>query len=202
MTLAVQSGRFDLLRGRVNRSVNGFRDRGNRVHKGASILGLIAMLCLGGCEGDEASRSSQQRRGEKAIFTVSASPEIQNPFPGAKEVRLFVEKGYGPNGTPILSRPEGRLLSASELADFEGALRIEKAPEAMAACFIPHHFFRYYDERGRQIGEINICFCCSGVEASKGAKISVGPDQILAADYKKLEALVLRLGEPTDVLCD
>lgn len=172
------------------------------MHKRISIFGLIATLCLSGCEGSDASRSSPQQRGGNPISTASASLGIQNPFPGAKEVRLFVEKGYGPDGAPILNTPEGRLLSASELADFEGALRVEKAPEAMAACFIPHHFFRYYDERGRQIGEISICFCCSGVEASKGAKISAGSDQILAADYKKLEALVRRLGEPTDVLCD
>jgi hypothetical protein len=172
------------------------------VHKGISILGLIAALCLGGCEGDDASRSSPQQRGGKSAVAESASLGIQNPFPGAKEVRLFVEKGYGSDGAPILNKLEGQLLSASELADFEGALRIEKAPESMAACFIPHHFFRYYDERGTQIGEISICFCCLGVEASKGAKISVGSDQILSADYKKLGALVRRLGEPTDVLCD
>lgn len=172
------------------------------MRKAISILGLLATLCLAGCGGDDSSRSSQQQPRAATISTPSASNAVQNPFPGAKEVRLFVEKGHDPDGTPIFSRPGGRLLTADEVANFEGALRIEKAPEWMAACFIPHHFFRYYDEAGKQIGEIKICFCCLGVGASEGAKISVGSDQILAADYKKLEALVIRLGESTEALCD
>lgn len=171
------------------------------MRKTISILGLAAALCLAGCGHDDSSRSSQQQP-EQSLPAAGVSHAVKNPFPGAREVRLFVGKGYGPDGMQIFSKPGGRLLTADALADFEGALRVEKAPEAMAACFIPHHFFRYYDARGKQIGEISICFCCSGVRASEGAKISVGSNQILTADYKKLEALVLRLGEPTEVLCD
>ena len=171
------------------------------MHKAISTFGLIAALCLGGCGPDASSGSHRQQHGEKSISTAAASPAIHNPFPGTKEVRLFVEIRHGPDGKRKFGKAEGHLLNANELAGFEGSLRIQKAPEAMDACFIPHHFFRYYDERGRQIGEIKICFCCEGVQASKGAKISVGSNQILTADYKKLKALVRRLGEPTDGLC-
>ena len=167
-----------------------------------SVLGLSVTLCLAGCGGGDSSGTSQQQHPGKSISAAGVSQAVRNPFPGAEEVRLFVEKEYGPDGTPIFSKPGGRLLNSSELADFEGSLRIENAPESMAACFIPHHFFRYYDGRGEQIGEIEVCFCCAGVEASEGAKIALGSDQILSADFNKMEAIVRRLGEPTEVLCD
>lgn len=110
------------------------------MRKMISILGLAVSLCLAGCGHDDSSRSSQQLQGGQPVSVAGASHAVQNPFPGASEVRLFVEKGDGPDGTPIFSKPGGRLLTADALADFEGALRIEQAPEAMAACFIPHHF--------------------------------------------------------------
>jgi hypothetical protein len=172
------------------------------VLKATFILSLIATFCLGGCGRGESSSTSQQSYREKSFSTMAVSSGIHNPFPGAVKVRLFVEKGYDPDGVPVFNKRDGRLLNAKDLADFEGALRIEKMPEMMAACFVPHHFFRYYDESGKQVGEISVCFCCAGVEASEGAKISIGSDQILSADYSMIKALVLRLGEPTDVLCD
>jgi hypothetical protein len=172
------------------------------VQKTLLILGLIATVCLTGCGRGDPSSTSQQHHGGQSIAKAGVSQAVRNPFPGARDVRLFVQKEYGPDSTPIFSKPGGRLLTASELAEFERVLRIEKTPEWEAACFIPHHFFRYYDERGKQIGEIKICFCCRGVSASEGAKISLGSDQILDADFYKLEALVHRLGESTDVLCD
>ncbi|MFT3997743.1 MAG: hypothetical protein QM667_10075 [Asticcacaulis sp.] len=38
--------------------------------------------------------------------------------------------------------------------------------EIAAACFEPHHFFRYYDKAGHMIGEIQLCFCCARAIAS------------------------------------
>lgn len=151
--------------------------------KRLSVLAVIALFCCAGCKRQD-------------------DTSVSHPFPDAKEVRLFVEKDYGKGGNAIFARPEGRVLKKDEVSDFEAALRVAKAPEEMAACFIPHHFFRYFDGQGKEIGEIEVCFCCAGVRASKGANISIGSDEILAADYAKLEALVHRLGEPTEVHCD
>jgi hypothetical protein len=140
-----------------------------------------------------------------AILTLAAcdehAPLVQGPFPSAKEVRLFVSKPYDGGNKVTYSKREGLALKADERAEFESTLRVEPMPQDMAACFVPHHFFRYYDADGKQIGEIEVCFCCEGVRASENSKIAVKPDQILTADYGKLKKLVQRLGESTEVNC-
>lgn len=72
----------------------------------------------------------------------------------------------------------------------------------MTACFIPHHFFEYYDASGRKIGEIQICFCCAGLDVSPGSRVKLSGEQRLAGDFKKLAALVASMGEPTNIECD
>jgi len=73
---------------------------------------------------------------------------------------------------------------------------------AFAACFIPHHFFRYFDDSGKLVGELALCFCCAGVQQSEGSSVRLSEDQMLVADFRKLESFVASLGERTDVLCD
>ena len=115
---------------------------------------------------------------------------VTNPFPQATQLRLFVEVDYTDAGKPILSKA------------FENSLKIIAAPEEESACFMPHHFFRYYDARGKEVGDVAVCFCCYGVGAS-GSKTLEPPDgAMLSADYQSVKALVAALGEPTDVLCD
>jgi hypothetical protein len=121
--------------------------------------------------------------------------KVEHPFPNASEVRLFVAVDYQKNGgEPIFSKENGLILSAADRVRFEDTLRFVATPEEMAMCFVPHHFFRYFDNKGKQVGEVEVCFCCAGT-AARGS-------EILDADMEALKDLVLELGEPTQVLCD
>ncbi|HEV7287833.1 hypothetical protein [Sphingomonas sp.] len=94
------------------------------------------------------------------------------------------------------------LLNTAQRKAFENSLKIIAAPEYEAACFIPHHYFRYYDASGKEVGDVAVCFCCDGVAASGSNVLKPSSGAILSADYRKVKALVAALGEPTDVLCD
>lgn len=126
---------------------------------------------------------------------------VTNVFPEATEVRLFVETAIGADGKSVFSKPSGLKLSPKQRAEFESSLTVQPQPQESAACFIPHHFFRYSNAKGRVIGEIEVCFCCAGVAVSGNSNIPIGPDQELSADYGKLEAFVRSIGEPTQVQC-
>jgi len=147
-----------------------------------SLLAVCALCLAGGC---------------------NSGQHVADPFPDAKQLRLFVEVEYPKEGGgSVLSNAAGVVLTQRQREEFEEALVIEKAPEEMAACFIPHHFFRYYDDKGRKIGEVQVCFCCSGVSASGSKKLVAGEGKILSANYWRIGRIVSELGEPTDVLCD
>ncbi|UIP07484.1 hypothetical protein LY632_03540 [Erythrobacter sp. SDW2] len=151
---------------------------------------------------EQSSSTSEARKLERPSST-SEVRKIKDPFPNASEVRLFVEVDYPKeSGNPIFSKENGVILSDADRLRFEDALRFVPMPEAMAACFVPHHFFRYFDDKGKQVGEVAVCFCCAGTSASGGDKLKPEPDEILDADMKALEALVLDLGESTQVLCE
>jgi hypothetical protein len=143
-----------------------------------------------------------------AILAAACSPQsdqarsVGDPYPNASEVRLFVETGYDDEGEPILASAKGRTLTEGERRAFEGTLRIEPAPDEVTACFIPHHFFAYFDARGRKIGEIAVCFCCAGVSATPSGAISLDSDEMLSADYAALETLVKGMDQPTQVACE
>ena len=129
--------------------------------------------------------------------------KIEDPFPNASEVRLFVEVDHEKDGgDPIFSKEDGVILSAAHRLRFEDALRFVATPDEMAACFVPHHSFRYFDSRGRQVGEVAVCFCCAGTAATGSDRLEPKSDEILDADMKALEILVLDLGESTQVLCE
>ena len=147
-------------------------------------------------------QSAQVQKVEHSSPNVSEVRKIEDPVPNASEVRLFVEVDYDKNsGEPIFNKKNGVVLSATDRVRFEDTLRFVATPEAMAACFIPHHFFRYFDNEGKQVGEVAVCFCCAGTASSGSDKLKPRPDEILDADLKALKNLVLRLGEPTQVLC-
>ena len=133
---------------------------------------------------------------------VAPSKPASNAFPDATEVRLFVETRLDADGDPVLSKPNGLKLNPTQRAQFESYLVVEPIPESMTACFIPHHFFRYFDAKGRKVGEIEVCFCCGGVAVNGKAAILVAKDEHISADYRKLEAFVRSLGESTQVQCD
>jgi len=135
------------------------------------------------------------------VAKVEQTKPVSNAFPQATEVRLFVETELDADGKSVFSKPDGLKLSPKQRRAFESSLVVEAMPDIVIGCFMPHHFFRYFDARGRKVGEIEACFCCSGVLATGGANIPIGKDQRLSADYDKLEAFVRSLGEPTQVQC-
>lgn len=157
-------------------------------------------LLLVGCDG---GGSPEQKRTDQRIVSPAPDRAIPDPFPSATRVRLYVEIKYSKEGKPIWSRPAGRALDRSQRAAFERALYLTTpADDTTPACFIPHHFFRYYDKSGKQVGEVAVCFCCEGVQATGEANIPDGSGQVLSARYDQVEDLVRAMGEPTDLLCD
>lgn len=166
--------------------------------RGLAVL-ILVLAALSGCSATAPAPSEDLIR-----------KEAVQPFPEAATVRLFVESGnYDASGAPILISAQGRTLTGQQRRQFEALLRVETpiklAPDsdywAMDACFIPHHFFRYYDGSGRKIGEIAVCFCCLGVAMEPSSRLARRDDQQFHADYPKLKALVASWGEPTDIEC-
>ena len=127
------------------------------------------------------------------------------PWPEAASVRLFVRGDY--DGGEDYVEAEGRLLSAAQRKALEQTLKIvsyNRPPNSVAACFVPHHFIRYFDRRGQQIGEIAICLCCHGAQATPGV---VGPvpkgvgHHYLDFDEPAFRRVITGLGLPTDINC-
>lgn len=89
------------------------------------------------------------------------------------------------------------------VAEFESLIAVHtiSADEMFAACFIPHHFFRYFDKAGKQVGQVEVYFCCAGVQQSNGSNVRLTEDQMLIADWGKLHSFITALGERTDVQC-
>jgi len=125
-------------------------------------------------------------------------------FPNATEVRLFIDTEQNdPNGHLILAPANGHKLTADQRETLEKSLIWNEnyGKEPMAACFIPHHFFQYFDAKHRKLGEIAVCFCCAGVEVDKANGRPIYPLHRLNMDYPQVKALVRRMGEPTDIEC-
>lgn len=138
---------------------------------------------------------------------VSRAPAVF--YTDAESVRLFVRADQTEGGGPDHLETNGRLLSTDERRAFEEAISIAsyrqtESESDAAACFVPHHFFRYYDAQGEQVGEIAVCFCCYGVFATRGLDESVaaGADYAdLEFDEPALRRLVQRMGLPVDINC-
>ena len=108
----------------------------------------------------------------------------------------------------VYIEPSGRSLSAVQRRAFEATLsKVSSRNGAADACFIPHHFLRYYNESGQQVGEIAVCFCCSGAAASPELFSYTGGGFLhsyvnrLDYDREQLKALIESLGLPADVWC-
>ncbi|MFN4097586.1 MAG: hypothetical protein ACK4GG_12530 [Sphingomonas sp.] len=170
----------------------------------ARILPLLAAaLATTGCERKADTIAQPDPSNAAASFaTPFKDRRVTNPFPAATEVRLFVEVAYTKDNKQILSKRKGIPLDSTQRKAFEDSLVITAAPEYDTMCFIPHHFFRYYDANGKQLGSVSVCFCCDGVAASGSKALETPTNAVLSADYQKLKTLVAALGEPTDVLCD
>jgi hypothetical protein len=166
---------------------------------------LVAALAVANLGWLALSRSGKQEQAAVTEELSAHSPNkpFRNPFPSASELRLFVETEYDDKGS-IYSKPKGRALTASQRVEFESLIAVHTiSPDEMfAACFIPHHFFRYFDKAGKVVGEVEVCFCCEGVQQSDGSKVRLAEGEMLVADFEKLQSFVASLGERTDVQCE
>ena len=117
-------------------------------------------------------------------------------FPTAVRVNLII-RGYDKKRGSYSLDPDGVDLSNAQRAEFERAIRQVAVAELGDACFVPHHFFRYFDSKGKMIGQIAICFCCSGGQAYP----KLPRHGILEFDVDAIERLVKKMKLPTDVDC-
>jgi hypothetical protein len=171
-----------------------------------AAVSLLMICAVTGCSPQAPdSEPTTEVPASDAEPTVEGAPlgPIGNPFPEGTEVRLFVGSGnHDADGEPIWMRAQGRVLTAEQRGRFEATLSIAPYPEMTADCFVPHHFFRYYDGSGKELGEIAVCFCCRGVDIWPNDRVKIGPDQILDVDLGELGELVRSMGEPTEVGCN
>ena len=172
---------------------------------------LAAVLTVGMWRGPLEKTLWPQKLDERGYPAYELVAETSlHPYPEAVSVRLFVENDQ-PEGDPqygVFVEPEGRVLTSAQRTEFEGSLsKASTRNRAVAACFIPHHFLRYYDASGKQVGEIAVCFCCSGAVAipelfkHEGGGFLHPYDNHLAYDRARLKALIESLGLPSDVWC-
>lgn len=141
------------------------------------------------------------------IWTTKAAP-----YPAAVEVRLVVDNDSFDKNFKIIERPATeRVLKAEERRVFERALLRQRvigpAPEGdlepdAPACFVPHHFFRYYDRSGLQVGEVAVCFCCYQAQATPQLSFESDRRQWFAVNVSDVKALVRGMGLPTQQQCD
>jgi hypothetical protein len=128
-------------------------------------------------------------------------------YPSATRVNLLVRDKFL-NNVEVSTNPEGVDLTTAERQEFEQSIKksVTVRPAGKdypggseAACFIPHHFFRYYDAKGTKIGEVEICFCCTGGVASPS--LTTRNDDHEVFDVERIKALVKSMKLPTDVNC-
>jgi hypothetical protein len=133
------------------------------------------------------------------------------PAPDAAEVRLFVE-GIPHRATArvnqLMNDPDGILLTAEQRAILDRSVHRYRAKPSemgkysMPACFIPHHFFRYYDKGGQQIGELAVCYCCGDIRVTP---YNYGPNgdasEVWDFDYDAVKKMLKAMDVPTDIDC-
>lgn len=165
------------------------------------LLLSIFIIGLSACDGAPAAKVDRVAQATSSAATDTPDEPVKNSFANAVSVRLFVKKWNIKEGNKY-THPLGILLGEDQRKKLGASLIITTMPDEMPSCFVPHHFFRYYDARGKQIGELSVCFCCAGVGADGESNISLEKGRMLSANWPRIEALVRELGERTDVNCD
>lgn len=121
-----------------------------------------------------------------AAALVSCETPEWTLYTGAVSAQLLVSNDAERRLDPVAT------LSKDQLKRLKTAIHLQPVPESYAACFVPHHFFRIYDAAGKMLGEIAVCFCCQGIQATPARPVPENMD--LGADYQALAALVRELG--------
>ncbi|MBU7587921.1 MAG: hypothetical protein KAF42_01770 [Sphingopyxis terrae] len=182
------------------------KQRSAMIAVGTALLlsvGVVLSLAMGSeVSGDEYIMSPPSR--------PSAGATPVRPWPQAAEVRLFVEDLSYDDQEKMgkwTSRPEGIRLTKAQRDILDGSVffyrltKKEWAERVHAACFIPHHFFRYYDGSGRQLGEIQVCYCCQGVGMTPALRRTDSYDE-WQFDFPRVEKMLHEMGVRTDLNCD
>ncbi|WP_411341575.1 hypothetical protein V6U71_07040 [Sphingopyxis sp. J-6] len=127
----------------------------------------------------------------------------------ASTVRLFIE------GVPfkepvstqkLIDNVKGISLTDGQRAILGQSIHKKRATEedlsSLPGCFIPHHFFRFYDEEGVAFAELSVCYCCGGarLEGPAAAKI-MGDADFIEFDYAAVKKMLLSMKVPTDINC-
>ena len=143
------------------------------------VVVCFVLICASACS--PSANDDQRRDVSNATKAVNRDRAIGNAFPDAVSVRLFVNTEYGDDGLPIYGKPRGLLLSDAQRAELQTLIKVHRIePDRLVAmCFVPHHFFRYYDRSGKVVGELRVCFCCAGVGQSGPSPIRLREDEDL-----------------------
>lgn len=169
------------------------------------ILAVLAMGIAACSEAPSETLGASQAESDVYVEPKLLKSEKLRLWPEAASVRLFFEDipydEIGPNGIGM-SNPAGTLLTKAQQAIVSNAARRETYSEypAMAACFVPHHFFRFYDARGRQVGELEVCYCCAGIRLVS-SPYRLADRQLWGFDYDGVAKMMADMGISSKVQC-
>lgn len=141
-----------------------------------------------------------------ALTSCTTSPEASgNPaWPGLpfKTVRAFVYdceaehnnmsffKKDGSMHQGVINAP-GALLSATQVQTLLKAVTTYSPKDKYKACYVPHHAFVFYDDAGRPVAHLEVCFTCRRTKASPAGIAE-------SFDYSILWNLLHELGVPAE----
>lgn len=143
------------------------------------------------------------------FFLTSCAPPHRRPavFPEGESVQLFYDVS---DLSPVPADTKwhrfairaGPRLNADQRRRLESAISFRPVDpsEEFAACFVPHHFFRYFDSSGNETGSVAICFCCGGAKLSSDGP-GWGGKETDEVDWDKISTIVTELGVPTNLGC-
>lgn len=97
------------------------------------------------------------------------TPATAPDWPGVayKEVRAYYAstpflESFQQAGIPEqVEDKDGVLLNADQEQRLISAATTEKQPEAIAVCWNPRHAFVFYDDAGKAVAEVDVCFECA-----------------------------------------
>ena len=121
-------------------------------------------------------------------------------FDGIAEIRAYRLNWDDPHAFGSIITPKGNLnstrlpevgipLNKEQEGKLQAAVTGTHLSHPVAACFYPHHAFVFFDDSGKIIGHVDICFICSNYRGSPTGFAD-------RWDLESLEQLVLDLGMP------